>query len=76
MKTLVQQRRKLLHLAVGSGAMLAASAQAAVPQEATDAIAAMGTDFSSVLGSFWGVLATVLGGFVVIKIVKRLVGQI
>lgn len=47
------------------------AANAAVPTEATDAIAGIGTDAGSLLTAAWPVVIGVTGGFIIVRLVKR-----
>jgi len=47
------------------------TASAAVPTEATDAITALGTDATAMTTAAWPILASITGGFIVMKLFKR-----
>jgi len=69
-------RIKTLSLAVAAALGLAAApAMAVVPTEATDAMTAVATDGASMIAAGWPVLAGIVGGLVLMKIFKKVVGR-
>ena len=63
---------------VASGILLAsiASAHAALPTAATDAITGIGTDGLALIDAVWVPVAAVTTGFILIKLFKRGSGKI
>lgn len=54
---------------------ISAQSMAAVPTEATTAIAAIQTDGLEIIGLAWPVLAAITGGFIVMKLFKKVVNK-
>lgn len=68
--------QKLNKLLLGVGlASLAGVASAELPSAATDAITAVQTDGLAMLSAGWPVLAAITGGFVVMKLFKRVINR-
>ena len=57
--------------AAGIVAVSIASAHAALPAEATDAFAKISGNVTDVFAVMWPIVATVTGGFVLVKLFKK-----
>jgi len=51
------------------------SAHAAIPPEATAAFTALQSDATSLLASGWGIAAVVVGGLILFKLFKKVMGR-
>lgn len=63
--------KKLVSAALVAVSLLAQSAFAALPTEATDAISLVGTDGGALQAAIWVPLGAVTVGFVIMKLFKR-----
>jgi len=52
-------------------ALVAGAAQAALPTEAAAAFSTISTNVTDILASVWPIVATMTGGFVLIKLFKK-----
>lgn len=62
-----------LAVVLGSSAM---AANAALPTEATAAFTALSGNVTDILAAVWPIVATVVGGFVLIKLFKKGAGAV
>lgn len=70
----MQNQKKLV---LASALMIAAgAASAALPTEATAAFTAVSGNVTDIFAAIWPIIATVTGGFVLIKLFKKGTGSI
>ena len=67
---------KKVGLAVASMVGLVGGASAAVPVAATDAITGIQTDGVAMIEAGWPVVAALVGGFILIKLFKKVMGKV
>jgi len=70
------QSRVLGSVSVVSLLGLAAGANAALPTAASDAITAVQTDGAAMITAGWPVAVAIVGGLVLIKLFKKVVGKV
>ncbi len=61
----------LKKIALAGLALVSVGAQAALPAEATAAFTALSGNVTDIFAAVWPIVATVTGGFVLIKLFKR-----
>lgn len=76
MKKFVSENRRLLAAAVGSTALVAGSANAALPTEATAAISQITGNVSDMEAAVWPVIGAVVAAMILIKLFKRFANKI
>lgn len=69
--------QKKMNVVVAAGLMVAAGvASAALPTEATAAFTSVSGNVTDIFAAIWPIIATVTGGFVLIKLFKKGTGSI
>lgn len=69
--------QKKMNVVVAFGLMVAAGvASAALPTEATAAFTSVSGNVTDIFAAIWPIIATVTGGFVLIKLFKKGTGSI
>ena len=61
---------------VASMIALTGTASAAIPTEATTAITGIQTDGEAMIAAGWPVVAALVGGFILIKLFKKVMGKV
>lgn len=64
-------KNHLIKVALVAMALVSLSAQAALPAEATAAFTAISGYVTDIFAAIWPIVATVTGGFVLVKLFKR-----
>lgn len=64
-------QRKLASALVVVSSLIAGAAQAALPTEATAALTTVSGNVTDIFAAIWPIIATVVAGFVLIKLFKR-----
>ncbi len=65
------ERKNLIRAALVSAAALSASAQAALPTEATAAFTSVSGNVTDIVAAVWPILGTVTAAFALFKLFKR-----
>lgn len=68
--------KKSAYISLGSLTLFASSANAALPAEASDALAKVGTAITDSAAAVWPYIGAFLGASMLIKIVKRFANKI
>lgn len=71
MKTMNAVKRRAVAMIVAASTLVAGSAQAALPAEATAAFTSLSGNVTDIFAAVWPIVAAVVGGFVLIGLFKK-----
>jgi major coat protein len=63
-------------IVIGTSLGFSSDAAAAIPAEATTAIAGVQTDGEAMIAAGWPVVAAIVGGLILIKLFKKVMGKV